>query len=109
MVPFASSYCRLFPLGLFASWKGFYWLWHPCVGTPVLCESSAVMEYVYLPAKAYTLHQELSELLLTPIQGYHGSKDRIQLWTTTSKWELMSLLRCKIYAIIAATNIGTVL
>ena len=53
--------------------------------------SSTASDYGYLATKVGTLHQELSELLLTPMGVYQGFKDSVQSRTTAS--ELGVILR----------------
>ena len=59
----------------------------------MLWDSSTAREYGYLATKVGTLHQELSELLLTLILVYQGSKDSVQARTTPSEQRVMLRLR----------------
>ena len=57
--------------------------------------------------KVDTLHQALSELLLTLIQVDQGSKDSVQLRTTALELGVILRLRQKTYFVLAATYILT--
>ena len=93
MVPFYLPLLSSFPTRFFGKLERFLMAMAFMCRPISLVGPSNVKEYGYLATKVGTLHQELSERMLTHIQVYQDSADTVQSRMTASERGVMLRLR----------------